>query len=170
MLILLWNDNPKGKQREKLIWETDDLTWINNNEQEPTPSWEWEESNKGKEKVKEEKPLPTNPYISYQYTTPQQFTYCRPKLVCINCSKKLSSMGACCGNNKKYQTATKFYLEKWDNTLCLACGETLLDERLWNNISRRGETCDMSCQYMILISDWVEKGTPIEAIWRRAVQ
>ncbi|KAG9287882.1 hypothetical protein G9A89_017477 [Geosiphon pyriformis] len=30
--------------------------------------------------------------------------------------------------------------------------------------------CDVFCQYMILISDWVEKETPIEAAWRRAVQ
>ncbi|KAG9302727.1 hypothetical protein G9A89_009504 [Geosiphon pyriformis] len=28
----------------------------------------------------------------------------------------------------------------------------------------------MFCQYMILISDWVKKGTPIEATWKRAVQ
>ncbi|KAG9307367.1 hypothetical protein G9A89_017196 [Geosiphon pyriformis] len=28
----------------------------------------------------------------------------------------------------------------------------------------------MSCQYTILISNWVRKKTPIEAAWRRAVQ
>ncbi|KAG9305505.1 hypothetical protein G9A89_006475 [Geosiphon pyriformis] len=41
---------------------------------------------------------------------------------------------------------------------------------MWNDISGRRGICDVSCQYMILISDWVEKKTPIEAAWRRAVQ
>ncbi|KAG9303635.1 hypothetical protein G9A89_018532 [Geosiphon pyriformis] len=41
---------------------------------------------------------------------------------------------------------------------------------MWNDILGRGETCDVFCQYIILISDWVEKGTPIEAAWRKAVQ
>ncbi|KAG9305121.1 hypothetical protein G9A89_007761 [Geosiphon pyriformis] len=57
-------------------------------------------------------------------------------------------MGACCGNNEEYQMTTKFYyyaclvehfkrpkqVGKWDNTPCLACKETFLDERIWNNI------------------------------------
>ncbi|KAG9285891.1 hypothetical protein G9A89_013316 [Geosiphon pyriformis] len=30
--------------------------------------------------------------------------------------------------------------------------------------------CDVFCQYTILINDWVEKRTPIETAWRRAVQ
>ncbi|KAG9303256.1 hypothetical protein G9A89_013582 [Geosiphon pyriformis] len=30
--------------------------------------------------------------------------------------------------------------------------------------------CDTLCQYMILISDWIRKRTPIEATWKRAVQ
>ncbi|KAG9291866.1 hypothetical protein G9A89_012151 [Geosiphon pyriformis] len=64
-------------------------------------------------------------------------------------------MSACCGNNKEYQTATKFYCHacliehfgrpkqvgKWDNTPCLACRETLLDEEIWNNIPGRGGIC-----------------------------
>ncbi|KAG9285487.1 hypothetical protein G9A89_000166, partial [Geosiphon pyriformis] len=93
-------------------------------------------------------------------------------------------MGACCSDNKEYQMATKFYCRtchvecferpkqvgKWDNTLCITCGETLLNEGMWNDILEREGTCDVSCQYTILISDWVEKGTPIEAVWRRAVQ
>ncbi|KAG9291701.1 hypothetical protein G9A89_022120 [Geosiphon pyriformis] len=57
-----------------------------------------------------------------------------------------------------------------DNTLCIACGETLLNEGMWNDIPGRRGTCDMFCQYTILINDWVKKGTPIEATWRRAVQ
>ncbi|KAG9289365.1 hypothetical protein G9A89_007926 [Geosiphon pyriformis] len=44
--------------------------------------------------------------------------------------------------------------KKWDNQPCLTCGETFLDEEMWNNIS----------------GDWVRKGTPIKAAWKRAVQ
>ncbi|KAG9303482.1 hypothetical protein G9A89_018378 [Geosiphon pyriformis] len=53
-------------------------------------------------------------------------------------------MGACCGDDEKYQMATK---------------ETLLDEKMWNNILEHRRTYDVSCQYTILISNW-----------RRAVQ
>ncbi|KAG9295374.1 hypothetical protein G9A89_013403 [Geosiphon pyriformis] len=67
-------------------------------------------------------------------------------------------MGACCGNNKEYQMATKFYsrachverfgrpkrVRKWDNTLCIVCGKTLLDKEMWNDIPGRGETCNMA--------------------------
>ncbi|KAG9288420.1 hypothetical protein G9A89_015626 [Geosiphon pyriformis] len=63
-------------------------------------------------------------------------------------------MGTCCGNNEEYQMATKFYYHlcvierfrrpkqvgKWDNKLCLACGETFLDKGMWNDISGREET------------------------------
>ncbi|KAG9286640.1 hypothetical protein G9A89_007767 [Geosiphon pyriformis] len=40
--ILSWDDNNKRKrkQKEELTWETDDLTWTDNNESEPTSSWE----------------------------------------------------------------------------------------------------------------------------------
>ncbi|KAG9301074.1 hypothetical protein G9A89_015810 [Geosiphon pyriformis] len=34
--ILSWNNNPKGKQKEELTWETDDLTWTNNEQEEPS--------------------------------------------------------------------------------------------------------------------------------------
>ncbi|KAG9299879.1 hypothetical protein G9A89_005408 [Geosiphon pyriformis] len=66
------------------------------------------------------------------------------ELICGNCGKKLSSISACCGDDEEYQMTTKFYcrpciikrfgrlkqVEKWDNKSCLACGETLLDERI----------------------------------------
>ncbi|KAG9304214.1 hypothetical protein G9A89_019776 [Geosiphon pyriformis] len=85
----------------------------------------------------------------------------------IHLHKKLSSMSTCCGDNEEYQMATKFYccaclikhfgrpkqVGKWDNTPCLACGETLLDEGMWNNIPGKGGTCNISCQYTILISN-----------------
>ncbi|KAG9286795.1 hypothetical protein G9A89_012345 [Geosiphon pyriformis] len=169
--------------QEELTWETNNLTWTDN-EQEEASSWEWnEDKRKGKEK-EEGMPPTTNSYNSYTHYTSQQFNYQQPRLVCINCGKKLSSMGTCCGDNEEYHTTTKFYCrscllecfgqpkrqEKWNNQLCLACGETLLDEEMWNDISGHGGTCNVSCQYMILISNWIRKGTPIEVVWRRAVQ
>ncbi|KAG9303533.1 hypothetical protein G9A89_018429 [Geosiphon pyriformis] len=52
-------------------------------------------------------------------------------------------MSACCGNDKKYQIATKFYCHSClDNEPCLACEKTLLDEEMWNDIPGRGETCN----------------------------
>ncbi|KAG9301424.1 hypothetical protein G9A89_018096 [Geosiphon pyriformis] len=59
---------------------------------------------------------------------------------------------------------------KWDSTLCLTCGDTLLDEGIWKNIPRREEACDKTCQYTILINDWVRKGTPIDNAWKRALR
>ncbi|KAG9294867.1 hypothetical protein G9A89_003207 [Geosiphon pyriformis] len=89
-------------------------------------------------------------------------------------------MNACCGDDEEYATATQFYCHvciiehfgrpNQDNTPCLAYGETLLDEGMWNNIPGQEGMCDISCQYIILISNWVRKETPIEATWRRAVQ
>ncbi|KAG9291011.1 hypothetical protein G9A89_012883 [Geosiphon pyriformis] len=58
---------------------------------------------------------------------------------------------------------------KWDNQPCLACEKTLLDEKMWHDIPGRGGTCNIECQYMILISNWIKKGTPIKATWQRAV-
>ncbi|KAG9305753.1 hypothetical protein G9A89_005151 [Geosiphon pyriformis] len=158
----------KGKQKEELTWETDDLTWTDNDESEPTSSWEWEEDKENKEKGKEEETTQTITTYHNTYTIPQQSTYCQSKLICVDCGKKLSLMGACYGDDEKYHTTTKFYCrpcllehferpkrqEKWDNQPCLACGEILLDEGMWNDIPGRGGMCDMSCQYTILISDW----------------
>ncbi|KAG9286412.1 hypothetical protein G9A89_014578 [Geosiphon pyriformis] len=113
------------EEKPKPTWEAYQNT---NHNLEELPSWEWDKREKGKGKAKEEKPLPI--------------------------------ASTCCGDDKEYQMATKFYccaclvkcfgrpkqVGKWDNTLCLACGETLFDEGMWNNISGRGETCDETCQ------------------------
>ncbi|KAG9289217.1 hypothetical protein G9A89_022527 [Geosiphon pyriformis] len=72
--ILSWNNNPKGKQREKLIWETNDPTWTDN-KQEEVLSQKWnKDKRKGKEK-KEGMPPTTNSYNFYTYHTPQQSNY-----------------------------------------------------------------------------------------------
>ncbi|KAG9294588.1 hypothetical protein G9A89_008067 [Geosiphon pyriformis] len=54
----------------------------------------------------------------------------------------------------------------WNNTPCFTCGEILPDKRLWNDVPGKGRTCDEACQYIILINDWVQKGTPIEDAWK----
>ncbi|KAG9307614.1 hypothetical protein G9A89_023179 [Geosiphon pyriformis] len=45
----------------------------------------------------------------------------------------------------------------------------LFNEGMWNNIPGRRETCDTSCQYTILISDWVSCGMSITAAWHKAI-
>ncbi|KAG9306512.1 hypothetical protein G9A89_000975 [Geosiphon pyriformis] len=65
--ILSWNDNPKGKQKKELTWETDDLTWTDNEQKEPS-SWKWKkEKDKGK-KRKKENIQANNTYIPYTYS------------------------------------------------------------------------------------------------------
>ncbi|KAG9303549.1 hypothetical protein G9A89_018445 [Geosiphon pyriformis] len=102
--ILSWDNNRKGKQTNKLTWKTDDLTWTDN-KQEEASSWEWnEDKGKGKEK-KEGIPPTTTIYNFYTHYTPQQSNYQWPRLVCIDCGKKLSSIGTCCGDDEEYHTA-----------------------------------------------------------------
>ncbi|KAG9296693.1 hypothetical protein G9A89_001325 [Geosiphon pyriformis] len=110
--------------------------YLSNSRKKKKPIWE------EKVKKKEKDPTPTTTYNHYTYTILQRSTYCQPKLICINCSKKLLSMGACYGDDEEYLTATKFYCceciiecfehpkwqKKWDNKFCLACGETLHDK------------------------------------------
>ncbi|KAG9298633.1 hypothetical protein G9A89_012701 [Geosiphon pyriformis] len=120
-------------------------------EEERKPTWEaYQKEKNDKEKKKETTTTNTTSFNSYTYFIPPQSIYCRPKLIYVNCDKKLSSMGTCCADDKEYAMKQG----KWDNQPCLTCGKTLLDEGMWNNIP----------------GDWVKKGTPIEAAWRRAVQ
>ncbi|KAG9306622.1 hypothetical protein G9A89_004819, partial [Geosiphon pyriformis] len=85
-----------------------------------------------KKKKKEENLTPTTIYYPYTYTQLQSSNYHYPKLECVNCSKKLLLIDACCGDNKEYQMATKFYCH-----LCLVehferpkqeCETTFLEE------------------------------------------
>ncbi|KAG9300999.1 hypothetical protein G9A89_018951 [Geosiphon pyriformis] len=64
----------KGKQKEELTWETDDLTWTDHDESKPTSSWEWKEDNKNKGKGKEKETTQTTTAYN-TYTTLQQSTY-----------------------------------------------------------------------------------------------
>ncbi|KAG9290970.1 hypothetical protein G9A89_011120 [Geosiphon pyriformis] len=45
----------------------------------------------------------------------------------------------------------------------------LLNEEMWNDISGQGKTCNTSCQYTILISNWVSHDMPITTIWHRVI-
>ncbi|KAG9287768.1 hypothetical protein G9A89_017363 [Geosiphon pyriformis] len=134
----------KGKQKEELTWETNDLTWTDNDESKPTSSWKWEEDKENKGKKKEEKTTQTITAYNNTYIISQQSIYCRSKLICIDCGKKLSSISTCCGDDEEYHTTIKFYCrlcllkhfgqpkrqEKWNNQPCLTCGKTLLDEEM----------------------------------------
>ncbi|KAG9286660.1 hypothetical protein G9A89_012210 [Geosiphon pyriformis] len=116
-LILSWDDSNKGKgkQKEELIWKTDDLTWTDNDESKLTSSWEWEEDKENKGKGKEEETTQTITTYHNTYTIPQQFTYHRPKLICINCGKKLLSMSACYGDDEEYHTVIYAYSNALDD-------------------------------------------------------
>ncbi|KAG9305893.1 hypothetical protein G9A89_016545 [Geosiphon pyriformis] len=72
-------------------------------------------------------------------------------------------------SDKDYWTQTHYYCKpchyehygypkrqnKWNNEPCLTCGKQLLDKGMWNNISGQERMCDTSCQYTILISNWM---------------
>ncbi|KAG9299790.1 hypothetical protein G9A89_013150 [Geosiphon pyriformis] len=134
------------KEEKKPTWKAYQISWADTEHNELPP--EWKEKTKKKGKGKEERLISTSTTTYNSYTTPQQSVYCHPKLVCVDCGKKLSSIGTCCDNNEEYTLATKFYcclcvlerfrkpkqVKKWNNKSCLACGETLLDEKMWNNI------------------------------------
>ncbi|KAG9289668.1 hypothetical protein G9A89_014403 [Geosiphon pyriformis] len=61
------------------------------------------------------------------------------------------------GKKKEEKLIWKPNLGAWD---------TILDEEMWKNIPGRGGACDETCQYTILINDWVQKGTPINDAWK----
>ncbi|KAG9302833.1 hypothetical protein G9A89_009610 [Geosiphon pyriformis] len=73
-----------------------------------------------------------------------------------------------CCNKEKYSYPERH--RKWDEEPCLTCGELLPRGYNWNDLLDRGETCDATCQYTILICDWVRGGTPFEAVFNRALK
>ncbi|KAG9307076.1 hypothetical protein G9A89_016904 [Geosiphon pyriformis] len=84
-------------------------------------------------------------------------------------------------DNKEYFMATRFYChlcviehfrqpkqqKKWDNQLCFTCRTILPDKRMWNDIPGHEGTYNETCQYTILINNWVSKGTPINNAWKQ---
>ncbi|KAG9294913.1 hypothetical protein G9A89_003253 [Geosiphon pyriformis] len=91
-------------------------------------------------------------------------------LKCKDCNKKLLSMEACISPEEEYETCIYYFCktchrerfgspkrsEKWDNTLCLTCGDI------------RG-VCDQTCQYALSISEKVRRGTPFDAAYNSAL-
>ncbi|KAG9285987.1 hypothetical protein G9A89_022663 [Geosiphon pyriformis] len=73
-----------------------------------------------------------------------------------------------CCNKEKYGYPERH--GKWDEKPCLACGEPLPRGCNWNDLPSRGGTCDATCQYMILICDWVRGGMLFEAAFNRALK
>ncbi|KAG9297054.1 hypothetical protein G9A89_001538 [Geosiphon pyriformis] len=55
------------------------------------------------------------------------------------------------------------------NTPCLTCRKTLSNKRMWNDIPGHGRMCNKMCQYMILINNWVCKGTLIDDAWKQVL-
>ncbi|KAG9298973.1 hypothetical protein G9A89_020286 [Geosiphon pyriformis] len=104
-------------------------------------------------------------------------------LKCKDCNKKLSSMGACIFPEEEYETRTCYFCKachkerfgypkkngKWDNTSCLTCGDILPEECNWIDVAMRGEVCDQTCQYALLISEKVRRGTPFDAAYNNAL-
>ncbi|KAG9286933.1 hypothetical protein G9A89_001171 [Geosiphon pyriformis] len=133
------------KREEELTGKTNQSYWNSNSQSKQSPIWTWEEKEKGKEEGPE--PITTTIYIPYTYFQPPQSHYHQPKLICVDCDKKLSSMSACCGNNKEYLM---------NNKPCLACGKTFFNEEMW--ITFLGE------------EEHVKKETPIDAVWRQTVK
>ncbi|KAG9307394.1 hypothetical protein G9A89_017223 [Geosiphon pyriformis] len=145
------------------IIKTYQVSWVDDYQTELPPPPTWEEKGKGRAEKK-----PQLSSLGYITSDQRNLFYQPPRLICINCAKKLSTMDACIRNNKEWPTATKYYcrLCKWNHMLCFACGKILPDEELWNDVSGRGGTCNEACQYTILINNWVQKETPIEDAWK----
>ncbi|KAG9291463.1 hypothetical protein G9A89_021882 [Geosiphon pyriformis] len=127
------------------------ISWIDNYQIELPPPPIWKEKEKGRA---EEKPQLSS--LGYIIMDQKNLFYQLPKLICVDCRKKLSTMGTYIKNNKKWSTTTKYYCrlcvlkkfgqskqqDKWDNTLCLICGKILPDEELWNDVPGRGKICN----------------------------
>ncbi|KAG9296658.1 hypothetical protein G9A89_009917 [Geosiphon pyriformis] len=137
---------------------------------------DWEEKNKEKGKGREEN-IPEETTTAEEITSGWEKKYSRepikePPYIPLkykDCGKKLFSLEAWVVSDEDYWMRTHYYCKpchreqydypkrqgKWDNKPCLAYSKQLLNEGIWNDIPGREETCDISCQYMILISDWV---------------
>ncbi|KAG9298954.1 hypothetical protein G9A89_020267 [Geosiphon pyriformis] len=105
-------------------------------------------------------------------------------LECSVCKKKLLSITVYSAPDEDPKNFTYYYCNhcnkekygyperhgKWDEKLCLACGEPLPRGCNWNDILDRGETCNTTYQYTILICNWVREETPFEAVFNRALK
>ncbi|KAG9298504.1 hypothetical protein G9A89_016501 [Geosiphon pyriformis] len=161
--ILSWDNNGKGKQTNKLTWKTNNLTWTDNKQKE-----------KRKKKCHQPPPFviltPTTLHNNLIINDQGLYTL----IAARNCCQWAHAV-VMMRNTTPQQSST--VVHAYSNVLDDQRGKenritnlTLLDEGMWNDILKHRGTCNVSCQYTILISNWVRKETPIEAAWRRAVQ
>ncbi|KAG9289628.1 hypothetical protein G9A89_014363 [Geosiphon pyriformis] len=80
------------------------VLWANNYQTEllPPPIWEEKEKSRAKEK-------PQSSSLEYVTSDQRNLFYQPLRLICIDCEKKLSTISACIGDNKKWPTTTKYY-------------------------------------------------------------
>ncbi|KAG9285980.1 hypothetical protein G9A89_022656 [Geosiphon pyriformis] len=84
--------------------KTYQVSWVDNYRIElPLPPT-WEE--KGKGRAKEE---PQSSSLEYVTSDQKNLFYQPPRLICVDCGKKLFTMGTCIGNNKEWPITTKYY-------------------------------------------------------------
>ncbi|KAG9288700.1 hypothetical protein G9A89_004319 [Geosiphon pyriformis] len=79
-LIPSWDNNRKGKQKEKLTWNAN-YVWRTDNNLEELATWKWKKIDKRKEKKKKKEPKSSGATNYNFYTTFQQSTYHCPKLI-----------------------------------------------------------------------------------------
>ncbi|KAG9304474.1 hypothetical protein G9A89_020038 [Geosiphon pyriformis] len=144
------------EEKTKPTWEVYQVSWADVNHNELLPILTWDKNDNGKEKQREE---PTWEATIDAWTNNNQSEM--PPI--LDWEEKSKKIGKGKEENIPEKTTT------WDNESCLTCSEQLLNEGMWNDISGREGMCDTSCQYMILISNWVSRGTPITAVWHQAI-
>ncbi|KAG9297814.1 hypothetical protein G9A89_000119 [Geosiphon pyriformis] len=141
------------KEKKKSTWEVYQVSWADENHNKLPPILFWDNNNK-KSRRKNLPEILTKPEKLITTKTNQQTgsekkqtrererrRKKKPLSPCVNCGKKLLSMGICCGNDKEYSIATKFYCHSY-NQLCFACETILSDKGMWNDIPGCGEICD----------------------------
>ncbi|KAG9307268.1 hypothetical protein G9A89_017096 [Geosiphon pyriformis] len=136
---------------DTLKTNTYQVSWADNYRTELPPPPTWKE--KGKGRAKEE---PQSSSLGYVISDQRNLFYQPPRLICVDCEKKLSTMGTCIRNNEEWPTTTKYYCRpcllkrfgqpkqqgKWNHMPCLVCGKILPDKGLWNDVPGRRETCN----------------------------
>ncbi|KAG9289796.1 hypothetical protein G9A89_015376 [Geosiphon pyriformis] len=140
--ILSWDDNnnEKRKQREEHTWGTTINAWTNNNQSELLPTINWEEKGKGKKK-KENKTQPKDG----QVYTPFASHYHSHHLFHLNA--KTVERNSHSWEHRSCQMKTTGH-EHIITANCAIANATDIQ-------SAKTRTCDASCQYTILISDWM---------------
>ncbi|KAG9301662.1 hypothetical protein G9A89_016732 [Geosiphon pyriformis] len=162
-LILAWDEDNhgKGKQKEEHTWETTIGAWIDDNQNELPPTLSWKEKGKGK---KREDNLPEETESTKDITITATTTIHTTQMQRL--WEETFFHGSLDHTRQKLLNTNPLLLQafKWNNKPCLACGKQLLDKGIWNDIPGREGTCDTSCQYTILINNWVNR----DEIWQMA--